>query len=156
MLKIEVEGLEKLQMKLGHVLDAVKPTLQKVTDYAHGRAVDELERPVGATGKLAQSTKSELAPGPVPLHARVYHATPISLHVEQGRPRGLPQPPIGAMERWARRAGINVAPFVLARQIKERGTKGLFYMKKAAEATAKKMPELLREAAAAIERNWGK
>jgi hypothetical protein len=89
------------------------------------------------------------------LHARVFHATPISEHVEKGRPAGLPQPPVAAMERWANRAGIATPPFVLAKQIKERGTKGVFFMKQAAETVGKKLPDLARQAVAKIERMWG-
>jgi hypothetical protein len=152
---VKVEGLEKLQRKLGRTLDAVKPMLDDAGKYAIKEAVDILEGRPGATGRLAQATKSELAPGAIPLHARVFHATPISEDVEIGRPAGRPQPPIAAMERWAGRAGIDVPPFVLAKQIKERGTKGVFFMKQAAEAVGKKMPELARQAVAKIESMWG-
>lgn len=152
---IKVEGLEKLQHKLARVPEAIRPMMEKAAKYATGEAVDILEGRPGATGRLAQATKYELGPGAIPLHARVFHATPISEHVEKGRPPGLPQPPVAAMERWANRAGISVPPFVLAKQIKQYGTKGVFFMKQAAERTAKKLPELAKEAVASIEKMWG-
>jgi hypothetical protein len=151
---VKIEGLEKVQRKLARVPDAIRPMLENAAKSATKEAADILEGRPGATGRLAQATKSELAPGAIPLHARVFHATPISQDVEIGRPAGRPQPPVAAMERWAGRAGIDVAPFVLAKQIKERGTKGVFFMKKAAEATAKKLPELVSQAVASIERMW--
>ena len=153
-LTVKIEGLEKLQRKLGNVFIPIKPLLENAAKFATKEAVDTLEGRPGATGRLAQATKWELAPGAVPLHARIFHATPISEHVEKGRPPGLPQPPIAAMERWARRAGIDVPPFVLAKQIKQKGTKGVFFMRKAAEATAKKVPELVGQAVSAIEKMW--
>lgn len=153
---VKVEGLEKLQGKLGKVLQAVRPLLEKAAKFATKEAVTRLDERPGATGRLATATKWDLAPGAIPLHARVFHATPISLDVERGRPVGRPQPPTAAMERWANRAGISVHPFVLARQIKQRGTKGVFFMKKAAEATQKKMSQFVNEAAASIESMWGK
>jgi len=153
---VKIEGLEKMQAKLAKVPQAWKPLLEEAAKFATKEAVTRLDERPGATGKLATATKWKLAPGAIPLHARVFHATPISLDVERGRPAGRPQPPIAAMERWARRAGISVHPFVLARQIKQRGTKGVFFMKKAREATAKKVPELVKEAAASIEKMWGR
>lgn len=154
-LNVEIEGLEKLQRKLARVPEAIKPLMENAAKFATKEAVDTLSDRPGATGRLSQATKWELAPGAIPLHARVFHATPISQDVDIGRPAGRPQPPIAAMERWARRAGISVHPFVLAKQIKERGTKGVFFMKRAAEATAKKLPELVNEAVRSIERMWG-
>ena len=153
---VKIEGLEKMQAKLAKVPQVWKPLLEKAAKFATKEAVTRLDERPGATGRLATATKYDLAPGAIPLHARVFHATPISLDVEHGRPAGRPQPPTAAMERWARRAGISVHPFVLARQIKERGTKGVFFMKKAAEATKKKVPEFVREAAASIEKMWGR
>lgn len=158
-MNVQVEGLEKLLGKLdAHRLlgGPVHGLMEESAKFATKQAVEELERPVGATGRLAKAIKYSLAAGPIPLEAKVYHATPISLHVHEGRPAGLPQPPIAAMERWAARAHIGVAPFVLAKRIKERGTKGLFFMKKAAEATAQKLPEFVGKATRAIESIWGK
>jgi hypothetical protein len=152
---VKIEGLDKLQRKLARTLDAIRPMLEDAAKLGTKEVVDILEGRPGATGRLAQATKYELAPGAIPLHARVFHATPISEHVEEGRPPGLPQPPVAAMERWANRAGIGTPPFVLAKQIKERGTKGVFFMKKAAEAVGKKLPELASQAVAKIERMWG-
>ena len=85
---VKIEGLEKMQAKLAKTPLAWKPLLEKAAEFADGEAANYLANRPGATGQLAMATKYKLAPGAIPLQARVYHATPISLDVERGRPAG--------------------------------------------------------------------
>jgi hypothetical protein len=157
-LSVKIEGMDRLLAKLdGHKLlgGPLKTALQKAALYVEGEARKGAKPHSVDTGELARSIKSELGPGAIPLHARVYSDKIYAYPAEFGRKPGK-MPPVKAIAAWATRHGITIAPFVLARAIGKHGTKGLFYMKHAAEAGAKKIPTFMAEAAKAIEATWSK
>jgi len=158
MLKVKIIGLEQLTKKLqaDHLLGPpIKKAMQKSMLFVEGEARKGAKPHAVDTGELARSIKSSLGPEAVPLSAKVFTNKIYALPAEFGRKPGK-MPPVDAIAGWVRRHGIGVPPFVIARAIGRRGTKGIFYMKKAAEAGQKKIPGFFKEAASAIEKIWGK
>ncbi len=101
-------------------------------------------------GDLQRSIMTEVKPLQRRIHSNlVYH--PV---MEAGRRPGSRPPPSAALADWARRKGFAGSLFVLARSIGRRGTKGRFYMRKAAKAARAKLPDILGDVATEIEARW--
>jgi len=161
--------MERLLRNLDGAVEPVYGMFRDVVDFA------ERETEAGAKphpvdiGKLSRGNniRSELAPPGTPLaqlRGRVYTNSPIVVAVDQGRPPGK-MPPIRLIETWAARHGIAFHPgrgrsqpsgFRMARAMGRRGTRGVEFFKRAAEATEevieRKTPDVARE----IERRWGR
>lgn len=143
--QIRVEGVERVQR---HMLDTRLWTgpMQSMLRTA----AREAQR-VAAQGQpqsIARSLQSEVHG----LQANVTSTMPAA--VEVGRRAGAPLPPTSAIAAWAMRHGISASPFVLARAIARRGTRGRFFMRAARQHLERRMPTLLSEAARDIERRW--
>lgn len=152
---VEVKGIERLTRKLDEVPRAVRGIMERATKYGREEAARRAKPHPADTGGLGRTVKFMVDPGPVPLHARIYTVSGIAPTVEEGRKPGKP-PPVAAIGRWARAHGIAVNPWLLARQIRARGTRGIKFMSGAAEETQKKMGEFMREAVREIEGRWGR
>jgi len=153
----EVQGLEKLKAKLGRALEPVEEGLAKLAEYIRGEAKTRAKPHAADKGTLGNVIKVSFAGKGMALSATV--APPksvvgIALSVEEGRRPGKP-PPVKAIKRWAVAHGIVTNPWLLAQDIKRRGTRGIHFMAGAAEAGEKKAHELCKTAAAAIERKFG-
>lgn len=156
LLSVEIQGLEELRRKLDGdrllgkpVREAMEETLDLIEAEAKKGA-----SPHPADRQLAASIKSSLAPDPIPLSGRVFTRHPAEPIEEGTRPGRFP--PVAEIEKWVRSHGISVDAWIIARQIRQRGTKGLFFMKRAREVAQKKMPAIWKDAAKAIERDWGR
>jgi len=157
-MRIEVQGQERIVRKLHEVPQAVRPFMQKAGEFAHAKAREYAKPHPSCRGTLAEGMEFKLAPGAIPLEARIKPARRImgiSMTVEEGRRPGKP-PPAATIGRWAALRGIMVSGWKLAQQIRAHGTKGVFMYKRAAEDTERKLPEFLRDAVKEIERKWGR
>jgi hypothetical protein len=155
---VQVQGMEKLQAKLKQALEPVEEGLAKLADYIRGEAKTRAKPHAADKGTLGNVIKVSFAGKGMALSATV--APPksvvgIALSVEEGRRPGRP-PPVRAIGRWAKAHGIATKPWLLAQDIKRRGTKGIHFMAGAAEAGEKKAHDLCKSAALKIEQNWGK
>jgi hypothetical protein len=91
------------------------------------------------TGRLRASIRSGLLDQE---RSRVYTDVEYAPYVEMGtRPHW---PPVSALEGWARRHGIE--PFLVARAIAERGTKGAQMFQRAAQEHGQEALELIARA----------
>ena len=155
-IEVDVRGLRRLSRKLEEVPGATRDLMERAVKFAHEEARKGARPHSVDKGTLAEGLRFEIAPGPVPLQARVYptrRIAGIALTVEEGRRPGR-RPPVEAIGRWARRHGIATNPWRLAREIGQRGTKGIKFMARAVELTKRKLPELVREVGKEVEGRW--
>lgn len=153
---IEVEGLDGLHRKLGAALHPVGDLVKETTEFAYKTAQEKAKPDIHAKGTIAKQIKMSLGAGTIPLSAKVYNPSVIARVIEEGRRPGGKLPSVTNVGRWAAAHGLSAKPFLVARSFQRRGTKGVFFMKGAAEATTKKLPELIGKAAKAIERAFGR
>ena len=79
------------------------------------------------TGRFRTSWKAERTrDGAVLLNSAPYAAV-----IEGGRRAGARMPPVGPIEAWARRKGIDADPWAIARAISRRGIPGVFILRDA-------------------------
>ena len=104
------------------------------------------------TGMTARSVQSQLLPGFTPL-GRVYSLNKLAPVIEVGRRPGK-MPPVEPIARWAKKHGINISGFVLARAIGRRGTKGLYFMRVAGDVGKGNLVTYVRKAADALHASW--
>ena len=103
--------------KRGLLVAAMRGRTRAVTLSARRRKVD--------TGRFRNSWKAErIAQGAVLLNSAPYAAV-----IEGGRRPGARMPPLGPIEAWARRKGIDIPAFVIARAIARRGIPGAFILR---------------------------
>ncbi len=145
---IEIGGLEAVRRKLGSPLvrDALRAAMVKSVLVVEG-AVKE-RTPVD-TGTLRRSVRSRVQPLEATIGSRLSYAPPVEFGRRPGR-----MPPVAAVERWARTRGI--PPFVLARAIGRRGTKGAHMFRDAARSMEERVRAIFRVAVHDIEREWRK
>jgi hypothetical protein len=156
-MSVEVEGVQRLTRKLEHVLDPLQPELvvlvrgieAKAREFAKPHAVDK--------GTLGYTVKSEIAPQGRALYelARVYTRSGIAQTVEEGRRPGKP-PPVKAIARWAVLHGVSTKAWHLVQDIRQRGTRGVFFMSRAAEWGEREVERTMRNIALEIRRRWGR
>jgi hypothetical protein len=163
-MSVEVKGLDKVLAKLGNIEKPIRPLMEGAAKYALGQAQVFAKPHLADKGTLAKGLKFELAPGPVPLHARVFPMPAIvgiANVVEAGRHAGK-MPPYQSLMPFVQSHGVRIGTatgakeiaFLMAMGIKQKGTKGIRFMAKAAEATEKKLADLVKGAAADIEKMW--
>ena len=155
LVEIDLKGDKALRRKLGVLLSPTRPMMEELVGFVQGEAKAGTKPHAVDKGTLGNTVKSSLSPEPVPLSARVFTRSGVARTIEEGRKPGKP-PPVAPLERWASRHGITENAWKLVQQIRRRGTRGVFFMRKAAEAGQRKAPELIRKAAQQIERNWGR
>jgi hypothetical protein len=92
--------------------------------------------PVGVTSILRGSWQSDAKVSPLGFTASVGSGLVHAPVVEHGRSVGAPMPPPDALATWvARKLGPDVSPFVVARSIKRKGTKGVHMLETAVDRT---------------------
>ena len=134
---ITIEGIEKLQAGLAagpstlasEVRTAMEAGSLLIEGTARGLAPKD-------TGRLGGSITHQISGGGANLTSRVGPSVAYGLFVEKGRRAGRP-PPVGAVQSWARRHGIN--PYVLARAIGRRGTRARPFMEPAFNQNASRV-----------------
>lgn len=119
---ITILGLDKLQPGVA----AGPATLARevrTAMVAGSKLVEGTQRELAPrfTGETVNSVATTITGGGAALTANIGPRSPHARWAIKGRPPGK-QPPIAAIEPWARAKGID--PFVLARSIGRKGTKG--------------------------------
>ena len=108
----------------------------------------------GDTGETARSIQIELPRPGTPLAqqiVRVFTLAPQAWALEKGRTSSR-MPPSDAISDWLRRHGRDpTLGFVVARAIARKGTQGIHFMERAADAVRKAVPGLLNDLARDIE-----
>lgn len=150
--KVVVVGEEKLHKNIN---DDIPKSVKKLGFEIRGKLLKQAKenaKPRGATGRLADSIKGQfVANQKIAFKARVFSNNPVARDVEEGR-KGS-QPSLAAVKRWAKRLGLDTHRSTLRRLQKAmRHSRPLRYMERAAEDT--NIGPLIREAEAAIEREW--
>lgn len=151
---VRVDGIDKLSRNLNEIKGPLSDGIKKLAHYVEGEARREAKPHSGDTGELARSIKTSIAPVGNPLSAKVSTDKSYAPYAEEGRRPGR-MPPVDAIADWLRRhGGDETRAFQVARSIGRRGTKGIFFMKKAFEAGEKKANSIMREVEADIKRRW--
>lgn len=119
---IQIVGLDKLQAGVA----AAPATLAREVRgaiVAGSNLVEGTQRALAPrfTSETVQSISTRITGGGASLSADIGPRSKHAWYAEHGRKPGRP-PPIAAIEPWARAKGID--PFVLARSIGRKGTKG--------------------------------
>lgn len=123
---VRIEGLERLQAGVAgapatlatEVRTALTAGSLLIEGAARGLAPKDI-------GRLGGSITHTITGGGANLTSKIGPSVAYGLYVEKGRKPGR-MPPIGAIQGWANRKGIN--PYVLARSIARKGTKPRPYM----------------------------
>ena len=106
------------------------------------------------TGEVARSIETEIMPPGRDILATVFSDHPAMQTLEFGRSPGARMPPIGPIRDWARRHGIAIEPFVLARSIARKGTEALAPFGKAGQKTKTKLRSIIRDVEKKIVSRW--
>lgn len=163
---VHVEGLDKLVVKLAHVTDPIPHLLQEAGEFARDRVKEYAKPHPVDKGTLAEGIRFELAGKGVNLQALIkpaYSIWGIAEVVERGRFPGRP-PTVDRFKRWALlHRYITPVPYLaegeawkLTRYIAHHGTKGVRMFARAADETDKKLPALVADTTARIEKEWRK
>lgn len=154
---VKVTGLDELLKKLDAadtVGIPVRKAMEKSLISIQADARVGAKPHGGDTGELARSIEYRLEPAAIPLDGTVFTRLDRAVPVEYGRRPGR-MPPVSAIANFLRRHGGDVSmAFIVARGIARRGTRGVFYMKKAADAAPKNIQRFFRDAASEIEKRW--
>lgn len=144
-----------LVQRLGteHVLAPLRNQLRGVLLQMEAEARRKAKPHSVDTGTFARSIQSDLTPLGAPLVGRVYSMQRLAPVLEVGRRPGK-MPPVAPIARWADKHGIDIPPFVLARAIGRRGTKGLYAFAAAYALAQQQLAGVLRAAVLQIEINW--
>jgi hypothetical protein len=158
MITVEVQGIDKLVKKLGHVTDPMGDLVKEAGTFAH-KKVKEYAKPHAAdSGKLATGMQFELTGKGVDMQAliRPAHAIQgIAEVVERGRFAGKP-PPIKRIESWGVAHGF-IEPgmgYQMQQDIRAHGTKGVKMFERAAKDTDKELPKMVNETIKRVEKDW--
>ena len=155
---VEIKGIERLTRNLEETRRVAFTVLSRAMDFAHEEARRRVKPHPVDKGTLAEGMEKKITGDPIPLEATIYphrSIAGISGTINYGRQAGK-RPSAKAIGRWAKRHGIAVSPWVLARQIGQRGTEGIYWMEKTVEATRAKMDEFINDTVREIKRNWGR
>jgi len=156
---VEIEGLDKLVKKLGHVTDPMGDLVKEAGEFAK-KKVREYAKPHPVDkGTLAAGMGMELTGKGVAMRALISPAHAIwgiAQTVEEGRRAGKP-PPIKSIERWGVAHGfINKGEgYKLQIEIAAHGTKGVKMFERAAKDTDKALPKMVEESKKRVEAAWG-
>jgi hypothetical protein len=150
-------GLVGVEVDASKILAKLAPSLYRraVSDFVAAMTLTAERASKGAVpvdmGGLRRSITSEIQP----LSGRVFTPLAYAAAVDQGRRPGSTPPPPQALVGWMARHGMTGSPWVLARAIGRRGTKGRFFMRAGLEAAQTAAPKLLFVTARRIESAWG-
>lgn len=110
----------------------------------------------GDQGTVGDSIETDLAGQGFDLLERVFSRNPIAEDLELGRRPGGRQPSSTVIARFLERHGGNPRyGFVVARRMARQGTRGIHFLKRAADESAKADGgAVFRDVAQEIEQNW--
>ncbi len=165
---VQIVGLEKLQGKLAHVPNVIKPMLEAAAEYGQKRMRDYAKPHAADKGTLAEGVEIALSAGGAPLSARVgflgsgqgarSSLANLAVTVNYGRGPGKP-PTFKAIQRWLKSHGYQSGGGYV-RQVQKaiaaQGTKGVEFVEHAEGDLIKELPKIVAKAAAQIEKEWAK
>jgi hypothetical protein len=147
-LTAEFKGLTELAKDLGDAQRATAPELHKAMETSllliERDARSHVRQDTRALmGSISHSIKQRGSS----IEGKVGPSKDYGYFVEYGRKPGK-QPPIAAVEGWARRHGIS--PFLVARAIGRKGTKAKPFMAPALEKNERRIHDLFDDAGAKV------
>jgi len=143
-IEIKIEGLDKLNKKLGGLNNVMVREQMRRTMYISTEKVKNEARkrvPVD-TGNLRRSIRDIVQVSDKEVSGIVGPTEPYGAPVEYGSK--LHFPPVGALKRWAEKRGIN--PYALAVSISRKGTKPHPFLIPAFQEKAKEIVEEFKNA----------
>ena len=153
--EFRIPKMDALRRRIKTDVLLLKPVMRLVTKVA---LVQEREARIGAkphggdTGGTARSIESVLPTITAPWVAVVGHDRP---YVDLGRRAGK-MPPVAPIADWLRRHGSSLSPFMVARSIGKKGTKGLKFMKRGTDAAKRELPHLVDATIREVEAIFGR
>lgn len=145
---VRIEGLERLQAGVAGA-PATLATEVRTALTAGSLLIEGAARGLAPkdTGRLGGSITHTITGGGANLTSKIGPSVAYGLYVEKGRRPGK-MPPIGAIQGWASRKGIN--PYVLARSIARKGTRPRPYMIPAFEGNQGRVINLFSKVAQTV------
>ena len=151
-IEVQITGMNELIKKVGNTPELLGAPLRNF--FTHSTLTLQKEAQMNTpvdTGRLRASETIKIDTSPIPLWGRVGTNVYYGVFVEEDtRPHF---PPIQALAGWGRRHGI--VPFLIARAISRRGTKGRHMFRQSLETNKEQINNLLGGAANEIETAWG-
>ena len=160
-LQVETHGLDKLLLKLGHVTDPVKKTVEEAGKYAQKELRVFAKPHPGDKGTIGTSSRLVFSGIGADIQVLLTPAAQmkgIARVIEEGRKPGKGAS-AKSLKVFAARHGIVGDKGLVWRMrnaIKAHGTKGVHMFAKTSEATEKEMGALLKKCASSIEKDWRK
>ena len=159
---VELRGMPELEKKLGHALDPVRHMAEEIAAELE-KNVEQVAAPhLADRGIGLGEIKHDIAPGGVPLWAKVSTDNPVVIAIDRGRRPGGRMPPLEAIARWVEHHSLTPVAgrgrdlaWMVARAIQRRGLKGVRMFEKGARATEEKLPGIIAKTEDEIERKWG-
>ena len=152
---IEIKGLKELKRKVRDprlLGDPLRTAFRSSIDMLARRT--ESGTPVDR-GDLKRGIKKEMDKSPLPKWARIFTKVAHGIFVERGtKPHFPPFGPGSSLAKWSRRH--NIVPFLVARAISRRGTKGHHMFENALVKGQGDLRRIFERAARDIERQWAK
>lgn len=162
---VTVQGADELRIKLGRTLQPVEKAIAELAAYVNTEAKRRAKPHAADKGTLGNVIATSLSGGGANIKAEVYvpyesHVQGIAWSIEEGRPPDK-RPSLARIAVWAFRHGYLAnddlaGVYRLAQRIKSQGTKGVYFMRDAAEAGTKKAQETMANLKIQIEEMWAR
>lgn len=164
--EVQVIGLQKVEGALRHLPVVLRPFYQRAARYGQERMKEHAKPQHGVMThmSLAEGVAISIEGSGYGTEAHVgflgrSHGIRSSLGalaptVNYGRRAGKP-PSITAIRRWLRLMNAHVSPRTTVERIRERGTKGKFFLEQTADELNQKLPEIVRETERDLRAFWG-
>jgi len=153
-IEIDKRDLKTIRRALDRAVPAAGAAIGEIVEAVATEARERAQPHAADKGDLAATIKTDLSAGAFPLGGKVFTTTPIARTVEEGRAAGKP-PPYARIAKWMAAHGFTEPVALVVQRIRRSGTKGVKFMAGAAEHVRKNQaPEILRDAAREIERQW--
>lgn len=153
---VEIRGIDAMRERLrpGRMLSPVKTELVKAAAMAARLTAMRASKGKAGKGTLGKHIHIEfLKKGMVARISPTRRVIGIASVIEYGRRPGR-RPPYTPLKLWAARAGVKMSVRDLQQEIKERGTRGVFFMEAAQEAANKVIKGGIPKTEAEIKALW--
>lgn len=161
-LEVKVIGVGNVQERLRHLPAGTRPFFERAAKYGQERMKHRAKPQHSGPAKLATGVEIDIRGGAPPqnmeAHVGFYrddYRGGLAYTVNYGRSPGKP-PPVSAIRRWLVACGYQVSPWWAQRQIRERGTKGKYFLENTEEDLQKALPEIARLTERELAARWGK
>ena len=136
---ITIRGLDQAIARFDRlqVASALKAGIRKSIFTLEARA--KKETPVGVSGFLRNAYRENFDG----LKGELVNTKEYARYVHEGRKPGK-MPPIGPIALWARRKGLAIPAFVIARSIAKKGTKANPFLKRSAQMEESNIRSILQ------------